>query len=221
MAYLREQIHSTYQRLCPCCNLKVFKWCLVVLGILAIASSPVLIIRYAVIPKIKATVDDARLDTFLFASRQGCSPSFSYNISVALAIRNSNEAMSIRYTKPLMATFIFHHRRLPNITVANKGHKYRKGKTELHRVQAAGEVQSFLLGPAAMEEFKKQNATGLFKVELRLSGEITYQEVSSIAIKSTLSMSCLLGLQVAPPGPEIVVFQQVNCKPVEKDMIYF
>ncbi|KAL6592133.1 hypothetical protein ACP70R_049585 [Stipagrostis hirtigluma subsp. patula] len=192
----------------------------VVLAIVAI-----IIISFVVIPQIKANVADARLDTFAFVTAQGdravaMTTSFSYNISVALIVRNPNHAMSIRYIKPLVATILFHDRRLHNLTVVDEGHRHRPGKVEAHLLHAGGEVPSLLLGIAGAEDFKRQNATGLFNIEVRLSGEITHQGIVT-ARKPKLSLSCSLELQLAPPGPEVVDFQEVDCKAVKEDKIYF
>ncbi|KAG2565332.1 hypothetical protein PVAP13_7NG012900 [Panicum virgatum] len=217
-----------YDRLCYYETQQKIKWWLIPLGIflLVLAVAAVVIISFVIIPHVRTNVADARLDTFSFAARtEGGWPAavtslFSYNISIALAILNPNRAMGIEHTKPFVATFVFHDRRLQNLTVVEAGHKHRPGKTEIHLLHAGEEVPGFLLGNAAAEDLKKQDATGLFKVEVRLSGEITHQRIA-IAKKRKLSMSCPLELQLAPPGPEVVVFHEVCCKPVKQDKMYF
>ena len=186
-----------------------------------------LTISFAVTPRMKANVEDARLNAFDYLAVDGggnntASSSFSYNLSVALAIRNPNKAIGIKHTKALVAVVAFHDRRLHNSTVvvADEGYKQRPGKVKLIRLTIDGEISSDLLGTAAAEDFKKQNATGLFQVDLRLSGEITNHPLV-IPRKHELGTSCPLSLQLAPPGPEVVVFHQVNCNPVKPDMIYF
>ncbi|KAL6592151.1 hypothetical protein ACP70R_049603 [Stipagrostis hirtigluma subsp. patula] len=215
--YDRLCYHETQQ------NIKRWLIPLVIL-LVVLAIITIIIITFVVIPQLKANVADARLDTFEFFTTQGeraaAAPAFSYNISVALAVRNPNHAMSIRYTKPLVATVLFHSRRLQNLTVVDEGHRHQPGKIEVHLLRASGEVPSLLLGAAAAEDFKNQKATGLFKVEVRLSGEITHQGILT-ARKPKLTLSCSLELQLAPPGPKVVDFQEVDCKPVKEDKIYF
>nr|CAB3480978.1 unnamed protein product [Digitaria exilis] len=199
-----------YDRLCYYETQQNIKWWLIPFAILLLllAAVAVVIISFVVVPQVKTNVADARLDTFAFAGAQGGEPAatsfFTYNISVALRVGNPNRAMSIKHTKPLVATFVFHDRRLHNLTVVEAGHKHQPGKTEVHLLHAGGLVPGFLLGAAAAEDFKKQNATGMFKLEVRLSGEIKYQRVAT-AMKRKLSMSCPVGLQLAPRGPEIVL----------------
>lgn len=191
--------------------------------LLVLAAATVGILRYGPAPHIVVNIEDARLDTFEFASTQ-CSattpPCFSYNISVALAMHNPNIAMTIKHTKKLMVSFIFHYRRLHNLTVVSAGYRQRPHKKELHYIQATGEVPSLLLGDEAAQDFKKQNATGRFRVEVHFSGQITYQRIA-IAMKPDLRLSCPLELQLAPPGHEVIVFYEVNCLPVKPQNIDF
>lgn len=189
---------------------------ILVTGILLAA----ILISIARNPQLTAKVEDSRLSKFEFHNRRGdgatmMAPIFSYNISVALAIRNPKAVLSIRHTKPLLATFLFHDRRLNNVTVVNEGHKNRPKKTELHLLRMAGEVPFNVLGVAAAEELKKQQAAGLFKVEVRLSVDISNLR------EHQFSLSCPLRLQLAPPGPEVVLFHAVNCSLDTQDEFYF
>ena len=65
------------------------------------------------------------------------------------------------------------------------------------------------LGNAGEAEFRKENATGLFEVEVALSGEVRYQAHFT---KCKFEAKCPLKLQLAPPGTPAVVFQKVKCK---------
>ncbi|CAL5066484.1 unnamed protein product [Urochloa decumbens] len=172
-------------------------------------------------PQLTAKVEDSRLNTFEFHNRRGdgatmMASMFRYNISVALAIRNPKAVLSIRHTKPLLATFLFHDRRLNNVTVVDEGHKNWPKRTELHLLRIAGEVPFNVLGVAAAKDFKKQQAAGLFKVEVRLSVDI------SVLRENKFSLSCPLRLQLAPPRPdEVVLFHAVNCNQDTQDKFYF
>uniref|UniRef100_A0A0D9XT57 Uncharacterized protein n=1 Tax=Leersia perrieri TaxID=77586 RepID=A0A0D9XT57_9ORYZ len=75
-----------------------------------------------------------------------------------------------------------------------------------------------LLGDAAEEEFRRQNETGVFEVDLLLSGEVTNYP---LVIVRKVGARCALRLQIAPPGPEVVVFHQVNCEPAKPDKMFF
>lgn len=75
-----------------------------------------------------------------------------------------------------------------------------------------------MLDTAALVEFKKQIATGVFHMEMRLSGEIKFLAHKRIR---PLHMSCPLRLQVVPPGREVVGFPPIECQPRAPENIYF
>ncbi|CAM0874882.1 unnamed protein product [Alopecurus aequalis] len=205
------------QRNCKRC-LVILLICLAVAAVLAAVT--VVVLRFAVIPHVKAKIVDARLNGFAFATGPTGASVLAFNISVALAVRNPS-GVFIQHTKPLVATFVFHDRRLYNTTVEGKGHRQKPLKTKVQVVDAVGEVPSDVLDAAALDDFMKQNATGVFSVEVRLSGEITYRGLDHIGNKRKLGFSCPLGLPIAPPGSEVVVFHEVNCEPQGPDKIYF
>lgn len=209
---------------CPKENQKIIKLCLVLLAIVVLALAVTFsTISFAVNPHIKANVEDARLNTFAFAvDVSGTTASFfNYNLSVALTIRNPNKVIGIKYSKPLVAVVAFHDRRIRNFTVLVNGYKQGRGKVKHIVLPIAGKISSDLLGDAVADDFKKQNATGLFNLELRLSGQMIKDHPFALHRKHELGMSCPLRLQLAPPGPEVVVFHEVNCKPDKPDKIYF
>uniref|UniRef100_A0ACD5VD23 Uncharacterized protein n=1 Tax=Avena sativa TaxID=4498 RepID=A0ACD5VD23_AVESA len=191
----------------------------VVPAIVVGAASVLLLLRFVVTPHIEGYIEDARLTSFA-SSNSSSFAAYKYNItiSVALAVRNPNAAMDIKYTKPLVAAFLFDDRRLYNVTVAEEGHKQKRRKRDVHLLRTGGDVLS-VLDSAAVEEFKKQKATGVFKVEMRLSGEITL----AIGNSRVLELSCPMTLQPPPtgPDPDVVVFREVDCKPDKPKRIVF
>ncbi|CAM0942655.1 unnamed protein product [Alopecurus aequalis] len=195
-----------------------FTVCVVVTAVGLVASAVVVGKAFAVIHNLKADVQDARLDTFALYTSNHSAGLFTGNLSVAVAVRNPNWAMSIVYTKPLVAAFVFFQRRLYNITVVEEGQRQRRSSTGVHLLHAAWEVPSHVLETAALEEFEKQNAKGVFELEMRLSGEIEFLAHRKLR---RLLLSCPLRLQVAPPGPEVVVFTPVECVPFRPENIYF
>ncbi|KAF7104764.1 hypothetical protein CFC21_105631 [Triticum aestivum] len=182
------------------------------------AGSLLLILHFIITPQVKAYVEDARLDSFAFAGTRASFSAYNFSTSVALTVRNLNGAMAITYTRPLVATFLFHDRRLYNVTVADKGHRHRPLKREAHLLHTGGEGP-YVLDAAAVEEFNKQNATGVFEVEVRLSGVITL----GLGNKRGLELSCPLTLRRPPPGPDpdVVVFHEVDCEPDKPKKIIF
>ncbi|KAF6986949.1 hypothetical protein CFC21_004636 [Triticum aestivum] len=180
-----------------------------------LAAVVLIVLRFAVVPEVKADVEDARLNQFALATTKNGKSIFCFNISIALKVRNPNMAMSVKYTEPLAAAFIFFNRRLCNASVAYEGHRHPPRRTEVHLLHPGGEVPSDLLGAAAVEEFKKQNATGVFDVGVRLSGEITL----GIGNTRKLSLRCPISLQLAPTAT--LEFGRVNCEPDEPQTNYF
>jgi hypothetical protein len=187
-----------------------------------LAATVLLVLRFAIVPEVKADIEDARLTRFAFATASSSSGGtaaalFGFNISIALNVRNPNKAMSIKYTEPLVASLVFNDWRLYNLSVVPEGHRHPARESELHILHPGGDLPSAALGTAAVDEFNKQNATGVFYVELRLSGEIT------LGMRNTrkVSLSCQLGLQLAPSGTGVVEFHKVHCKPEEPETNYF
>ncbi|KAM0856668.1 hypothetical protein ACQ4PT_048972 [Festuca glaucescens] len=204
------------------CKRWVVGWLIGLALAAVLAAIIVVVLRFGVNPHVEAKIVDARLNgfAFAFATRPTNASVFAFNISVALAIRNPSGAY-MQHTKPLVATFVFHDRRLYNATVASAGHRQKPLKTKVQVVDVVGEVPANVLDAAAVDDFRKQNTTGVFSIEVRLSGEITYRGLDHIGNKRKLGFSCPLGLPIAPPGPEVVVFYEVNCEAQGPDRIYF
>jgi hypothetical protein len=224
-------------RLDRCCTLTVQeflkRWFLYSIIILCVAITItgiiLLILRLAFKPHVEASIEDARLTSFAFAApppRMGVettrpSSFLEYNISVAISIHNPTWGI-VKHTKPLVAAITFHDNSLLNVSIADEGHKYRPSKKEAYLLHESGKVPWVVLGKAALEDFKEENKTGVFVVEVRLSGEITNLGLDNVVIgnKRNLGFSCSLSLQLAPPGHGVVLFHEVNCKP-EPQNIYF
>uniref|UniRef100_A0A0D9XVB0 Late embryogenesis abundant protein LEA-2 subgroup domain-containing protein n=1 Tax=Leersia perrieri TaxID=77586 RepID=A0A0D9XVB0_9ORYZ len=215
---------SCFDECCTDDTQQIVKPCLVSSIIVIVAFTGIFVtISLAVTPQMKASVEDARLNAFAFIVEGGGNTTasfFNYNLSIALAVRNPNKAIGIKHAKPLLAVIAFHNRRLHSSTVVNKGYRQRPVKVKHIMLPIGGKISSDLLGDGAADDFKKQNATGPFNVELRLSGEITNHPFV-IPRKREFGMSCPLSLQLAPPGPEVVVFHRVNCVADNPDKLYF
>ncbi|KAF7001512.1 hypothetical protein CFC21_017169, partial [Triticum aestivum] len=107
-----------------------------------LAAITVVVLRFSVVPQVKAKVYDAHLNSFTFANKTASAaaptPVFAFDISVALAIRNPSGAV-MKHTKPLVATFVFHD--LYNATVAREGHTHKMLKTKVHVIRAVGDAR--------------------------------------------------------------------------------
>ncbi|CAM0909059.1 unnamed protein product [Alopecurus aequalis] len=198
------------------------RWFICLALILAIAITIFVCFVFAPL-MVKASIEDARLDSFSFTPTHtgaGMAPSLAYNISLALTVHNSNAAF-IKYTKPLVATLVFHDRRLYSITAMEMGLKHPPHRTKLRLLHAGGTVPPHMLDDATVQDLKQQNATGLFKLEVHLSGEIAFPVYDLMHRTHRLGLSCPLSLPLAPRGPEVVVFRKVSCKLEEPQEIYF
>lgn len=191
-----------------CYNWGEWKYCLLCLGIVvAIVLIVVFVAAFGFVRHIDVSVDDASLTRFELAT----SPvtSLSYNLSVTLVIRNPNWAMSLKNTKPLEAQYKFDDQMFDRFQLADKGDKHPAGKTRVYHIAPPGTTSSVMLGNAGEAEFRKENATGTFQVEVAVAGEVRY---TARYTKCKIQASCPLKLQLAPPGTAAVVFRKVTCK---------
>lgn len=198
-------------RCCPCISYDTREnifYCGICFAILAaIVLLAVLLAAYGFIRHVAVTVEDASLTRLALATAP--TTAFAYNLSLTLAVRNANWAMSIKNTKPLEADYNFDGQRFDRVKLADKGDKHPAGKTRVYHLTSGADNAYIALGNAGVAEFKKENATGVFEVVVALAGEVRYQAHYT---KCKLAATCPLKLQLAPPGTPAVVFQKVKCK---------
>ena len=169
----------------------------------------VLLAAFGFVRHLDVSVDDASLTRFELATTPPALTSLSYNLSLTLVIRNPNWAMSLKNTKPLEAQYKFDDQAFDRFQLADKGGKHPAGKTRVYHLSPAGTTRAVMLGNAGEAEFRKENATGVFEVEVAVVGEVRY---TARYTKCKVEASCPLKLQLAPPGTTAVVFQKVKCK---------
>ncbi|CAN6165735.1 unnamed protein product [Urochloa humidicola] len=184
-----------------------YKYCLACLGIVSVLLLFILLLAaYGFIRHLSISVDSASLTRFDLLT----SPtSLAYNLSLTLVIHNPNWAMSLKNTKPLEATYKFDDQVFDRFELAGKGDKHPAGKTRVYHIDPPGTARFVALGNAGEVEFRKENATGMFEVEVAVAGEVRY---TARYTKCKIEASCPLKLQLAPPGTTAVVFQRVKCK---------
>ncbi|TVU39823.1 hypothetical protein EJB05_13263, partial [Eragrostis curvula] len=129
-----------------------------------------------------------------------------------MKVRNPNWAIGIKHDEALMAAYSFDDQQFDRVQVADKGKKQAARKTVVYRLVTNSDGRSIALGNAGEAEFKKQNATGDFEVEVKLTGKFKYTLRKA---KCEFAATCPLKIKLAQPG-ESVVFQKVDCK-VEKN----
>jgi hypothetical protein len=199
---------------CRCYSCREF-WCWVLcLAILAaVVLIVVLVAAFGFVRHVSVTVDDASLSRLaLVTTSGGGATALAYNLTVALTIRNPNWAMAMTNTKPLDAAYSFDGQQFDRVRLAGDGDKHPAGKTRVYRLTSGSDGAPVSLGNAGVAEFRKENATGVFEVEVTVKGEVKY---TARATKCAIEATCPLKLQLAPPGqaaPAAVVFQKVKCK---------
>ncbi|TVU39822.1 hypothetical protein EJB05_13262, partial [Eragrostis curvula] len=164
--------------------------------------------------KIKVTVDDASLTRFALITTPASE--LAYNLSVTMKVRNPNWAIGIKHDEALMAAYSFDDQQFDRAQVADKGEKLGARKTVVYRLVTNSDGQNVALGNAGEAEFKKQNATGIFEVQVKLTGKFKYKLRKT---KCEFSAKCPLKIQLASPGAN-VAFTKVDCELEKNDDKY-
>ncbi|MBC2899820.1 hypothetical protein CFC21_112636 [Triticum aestivum] len=198
---------------CPCVSYDAREAILCCAACLAVLAGAVLLAvllaAYGFIRHAEVTVRDASLTRLALAVSPATA--FAYNLSLTLTVRNKNWAMSVKNTKPLEAHYSFDGQSFERIRLAEEGFTQPPDDTQVYHLVSGDDGRYVALGNAGVAEFKAGNATGVFKVEVAVSGEVRYQAHYT---KCKFEAKCPLVLQLAPPGTPAVVFQGVKCKPV-------
>ena len=191
-------------------------WLILCLAILIIAALiVVLVVAFAFVRQVVVTVDDASLSRLALVSTSATA--FAYNLSLTLTVRNPNWAMSMKNTEPLEATYSFDGQQFDRVKLADEGDAHGAKKTVRYRITSGSDSAFVALGNAGVAEFKKENATGVFEVEVTVSGEVKY---TARLTKCKIEAKCQLKLPLVSPGEApgaVVVFQQVKCKLAKAD----
>ncbi|WVZ62572.1 hypothetical protein U9M48_012309 [Paspalum notatum var. saurae] len=188
-----------------------WKYCAACVAVVACAALlAVLLAAFGFVRHAAVSVDAATLTRFDLVSSSPVT-ALAYNLSLTLVVRNPNWAMSLKNTKPLEAELRFDGQQFDRVELAGEGEKHPAGKTRVYSV-AVGGTRASTLGTAGEAEFRRENATGAFKVEVALAGEVRY---TARYTKCKIEATCPLTLQLAEPataGGSSVVFQKVKCK---------
>lgn len=207
---------SFCDRCCPCISYDaretIFGCCVCLLVLGAVALLAVLVAAYGFIRHVEVSVESASLTRFALVASPATA--LAYNLSLTLSVRNRNWAMSIRNTRPLEADYGFDGQRFDRVRLADEGAVHGAGKTVVYHLDSGSDGAYAALGNAGVAEFGRENATGVFLVEVALAGEVRYQ---AHVAKCALAATCPLRLQLAPPGTPAVVFQTVKCKLAKPD----
>ncbi|KAF8690589.1 hypothetical protein HU200_040956 [Digitaria exilis] len=202
-------------RCCPCISYDtreaIFGICICLLLLSAVALVAVLLAAYGFIRHVEVAVEDASLvsisvtDASLTHFTLSTSPvtSLFYNLSLTLVIHNPNWAMGLKNTKPLEASYKFDGQVFDRYELAGKGGKHPPGKTRVYHIDGGGgAARPVVLGNAGEVEYRRENRTGVFEVEVDVTGEVRY----------TLRYTRLQLGGGDGGGGGAVVFQRVKCK---------
>ena len=213
------------ERVCCCIPYGVrddIKNCLILLAVVAalvvVAGVVIVIVIFGgPLRHVRITVEDASLTRFALVNAT-TTTALAYNLTVALAVRNPNWAIAIKHNKPLEAAYSFDGQQFERVQVADKGDKLGARKTVVYRLASGSEGRAAALGNAGEAEFRKENATGVFELEVAVTGKFKYTLRKT---KCKIEATCPLKLQLAPPGTTAVVaFQKVDCKLAKSDDKY-
>jgi hypothetical protein len=193
---------------CSCYRWREFWWCVVFLAILAVVALIVILVAaFGFVLHVTVTVDDASLTRLELVSAPATA--LAYNFSLTLTIRNPNWAMSMTNTEPLVAAYGFDDQQCDRVRLADDGDKHPASKTRVYRLSSGSDNAYVALGNAGISMFKKQNATGTFELEVKVTGEVKY---TARFTKYKIEATCPLKLQLAAQATAAVVFEKVKCK---------
>jgi hypothetical protein len=200
-----------------CCSSireNILCYCLLTVAFVVLTAVAVIIAAFGVLRQVTITVDDASLTRFELATAPATG--LAYNLSLVLAVRNRNWAMTMTNEEALEAAYFFDDQQFERVQLSDKGHKYDASKTTLHRLVSGSDSSVVTLGNAGVAEFGKQKANGTFELKVKVTGKLKYTaRYTKCKIEATCSPIKLK--VVAPPSanPEpgvVVLFEKVKCK---------
>ena len=180
-------------------------WTVVVLVVCVVII--VLVLAFGVVRPPKATADDAVLQRFALTPADPASNStVSYNVTATVSLRNPNMYRAIEYGA-LAVTFSFNGTRFDD-SASVPAFEHKPRKTATVRVTVGGADKPIKLSKPGVGEFRAENDTGKFGVEMRLDTVLQYKGRSA---KCPLVVVCPLQLQLVDPDVAATAFQRTKC----------
>ncbi|GJN22746.1 hypothetical protein PR202_gb10341 [Eleusine coracana subsp. coracana] len=184
---------------------KVAIWAAVIAVVCGLIA--VLVIAFAVFKPPTATANDAVLERFALAAGDPATNStVSFNITATLSLKNPNIYRSISYD-PLPVSLSFNGTRFDESGKV-PGFEHAARKTATFNIKVGGVDKPIKLSAPGVKEFRAENETGKFDVELRLDTVMQYKGRST---KCPLVVICPLELQLADPEVAATAFQRTKC----------
>ncbi|XBH59862.1 hypothetical protein VPH35_114546 [Triticum aestivum] len=173
----------------------------IILSLLFVAAAVAALVHvfaFAIVRPVRVAVEHASLTRLALAGPNGSA--LAYDVSLAVAAISA----------PLDAELLFAGERFAAITMmqgASPGY-IRPGKTEVYNVAAAGESAT-PLGSTGVAEFVKESAaSGMFRLELKLAGEVEYQTHNGA---HKLEATCPLELPLPSSSAVPARFKKIKC----------
>ncbi|TVU01135.1 hypothetical protein EJB05_53418, partial [Eragrostis curvula] len=140
----------------------------------------VLLVAYSDFSPVEVTVEEATLGRLSLAAPAGYgAPAFlSYNLSLAVAVRNPNWAIRVWRTVPLDAAILLGRSpfALVRLAGAEERELIRPMGSAVYRAEAVAESVPVALGWDGVAEFDSwKRVAGLIRLELVVPGEVKYQ----------------------------------------------
>nr|CAB3476151.1 unnamed protein product [Digitaria exilis] len=193
---------------CLCCICGAKAICNLYAFIAAVILTAVLVAAFAFPLPVHATVTDASLSLLdLIAGGSvhnhnnggggGHHYSLAYNLSLAIVLTNPNWAMRAELTSPLDAELRFAGRRFDGARLAGAGRRVPPDTAEEFAVVAVSSPRGVALGAEAAREFARESSAGVFELELKLAGKVTYRPVN-LGRSRRMELTCPVKMLMVP-----------------------
>ncbi|TVU08869.1 hypothetical protein EJB05_42292, partial [Eragrostis curvula] len=161
-----------------------------------LGAAVLLVVAFVFVIPLQVTVDEAYLGRLaLAAPGNGTPASLAYDLSLVVVLHNHDWALSVRRTAPLDAELRFAGRPFARVRMAGAmdWDRIRRSTKAIYRFAVADEAA---LGSIAAAEFAREKASGVFSLELSITGRFRYQAHDHSHI---LSVICPLQLSISTP----------------------
>ncbi|TVU08879.1 hypothetical protein EJB05_42303, partial [Eragrostis curvula] len=177
----------------------------------ALGAAVLLVVAFVFVIPVEVTVDEAYLSRLaLAAPGNGTPASLAYDLTLEVAVHNHDWALSVRRTAPLDAELRFAGRPFARVRMAGAADwdRIRRSTMAIYRVAVAGEAALVpALGSSAAEEFAWERASGVFHLELVVTGAFRFLAHSH---SDSLRVICPLQLSISTPTMQ-AAFARVRC----------
>uniref|UniRef100_A0A453N1Q9 Late embryogenesis abundant protein LEA-2 subgroup domain-containing protein n=1 Tax=Aegilops tauschii subsp. strangulata TaxID=200361 RepID=A0A453N1Q9_AEGTS len=178
------------------------------LVIVTVLAAVVTLLIFAFVPSpVRVSVEDAAFSRLGLAVENATATALAYDISLAVAVHNDNWLMRAVHTAPLDAELLFAGARFARVRLAAAGAVVRPGRMEVYHATAAADNTSVALGNAGVGEFLRESAAGVFRMEVKVVGQVRYRPHHKLHM---LDAICRLELALST-ATSPAMFKKVKC----------